>query len=112
LGIKTEVDLARPAKCNNYKEINMNENNTSNKPELTIKSYKIVSNHDNEGTCSVTIETSAHTIIYPRAVVTFGTNQAIAFPVGFQIISDDNNVLFNYSLNLQPNTVEETTTAD
>lgn len=90
----------------------MNEYNNIDKHELTIKSYSIKSNHDKEGTYSVEIETSAHTIIYPRAVVTFGTNQAIAFPVGFQIVSDDNNVLFNYSLNLQPNTVEETTTAD
>ena len=79
----------------------MNESNTSNKPELTIKSYKIASNHDNERTYSVTIETSAHTIIYPRAVVTFGTSQVIAFPVGFQVIDDSNNVLFNYALNLQ-----------
>lgn len=79
----------------------MNENNTSNKPELTIKSYKIVSNHDNEGTYSVTIETSAHTITYPRVIVNFGVNQLIAFPVGFQVIDDNINVLFNYTLNLQ-----------
>lgn len=90
----------------------MNENNNTNKPELVIKSYRIESNHDDEGTYSVTIETSAHTIIYPRVIVAFGASQVVAFPVEFQVIGDDNNILFNYSLNLQPNTVEETTTAD
>ena len=81
---------------------NNNINNNSNKPELVIKSYKIESNHDKEGTYSVEIETSVHTIRYPRAVVAFGVNQAIAFPVGVQVITDDGNVLFNYSLNVQP----------
>ena len=80
----------------------MEENNNTNQSNLIIKTYRIESNHDKEGTYTVEIETSAHTIVYPRAVVTFGTNQAIAFPVGFQVINDDNNVLFNYSLNLQP----------
>ena len=81
---------------------NNNINNNSNKPELVIKSYKIESNHDKEGTYAIEIETSAHTIRYPRAVVAFGINQAIAFPVGVQVITDDGNVLFNYSLNIQP----------
>lgn len=86
----------------------MNENNNTNKIDLVVKSYKIESNHDKEGTYSVEINTSAHTIIYPRAIVVFGTNQTIAFPVGFQIIGDDNSVLFNYSLNLQPEQPKET----
>lgn len=81
---------------------NNNINNSSNKPELKIKSYKIESNHDEENTYSIEIETSAHTIVYPRAVVAFGINQAIAFPVGVQIIDDENKVMFNYSLNVQP----------
>lgn len=85
----------------------MNEYNNIDKHELTIKSYSIKSNHDKEGTYSVEIETSAHAIIYPRAVVTFGTNQLISFPVGFQVIDDDNNVLFNYSLNIQQEQTEE-----
>ena len=85
----------------------MNEYNNIDKHKLTIKSYSIESNHDKEGTYSVKIETSAHTIIYPRAVVTFGTNQLISFPVGFQVIDDDNNVLFNYSLNLSQEQSEE-----
>lgn len=80
----------------------MSENNGANKPEITIKSYKIESNHDKEGTYSVEIETSAHAIRYPRTVVAFGVNQTIAFPVGIQVIADDGNVLFNYSLNIQP----------
>lgn len=74
---------------------------------LTIKAYRIESNHDKEGTYSVEIETSAHTIRYPRAVVAFGINQAIAFPVGVQVIADDGNVLFNYSLNIQPEQSEQ-----
>lgn len=85
----------------------MNEYNNTDKHGLTIKSYIIKSNHDKEGTYSVEIETSAHTIIYPRAVVTFGTNQMISFPVSFEVIADDNNVLFNYSLNLKQEQTEE-----
>ena len=85
----------------------MNENNNTNQPNLVIKSFKIESNHDNEGTYSVAIETSAHTIMYPRVIVTFGASQVIAFPVGFQVVDDDNNVLFTYSLNLQQKQPEE-----
>ena len=73
-----------------------------NQSNLTIKTYRIESNHDKEGTYSVEIETSAHTVKYPRAIVAFGINQAIAFPVGIQVLMDDGNVLFNYSLNVQP----------
>ena len=86
---------------------NNNVSNNSNKPELAIKSYKIESNHDKEGTYSVEIETSAHTIRYPRAIVAFGVSQAIAFPVGIQVITDDGNVLFNYSLNIQSEQSEQ-----
>lgn len=108
--MKTEMDLVRPGRC---KGENMNENNninnSLNKPELKIKSYKIESNHGDENTYSVEIETSAHTIVYPRAIVAFGINQAIAFPVGIQIIDDENNVMFNYSLNIQSEQSEEVT---
>lgn len=85
----------------------MNENNGTNKPEITIKSYKIESNHDKEGTYSIEINTSAHTIVYPRAVINFGINQAIAFPVGIHVLNDDNNVLFNYTLNIDNSSQEE-----
>ena len=85
----------------------MSENNNTNQPNLAIKSFKIESNHDNEETYSVAIETSAHTIMYPRVIVTFGASQVIAFPVGFQVVDDDNNVLFTYSLNLQQKQPEE-----
>jgi hypothetical protein len=85
----------------------MNENNNAIKRDIAINSYKIESNHDEEGTYSVEINTSAHTIIYPKAIVTFGVNKAIAFPVGFQIEDDDDNVLFNYSLNLQQEQQDE-----
>lgn len=85
----------------------MNDNNNANRSELTVKSYKIESNRDNDGTYSVEIETSAHTIVYPKAIVTFGANQAICFPVGFRIVDDKSNVLFNYSLDLRPEDSEE-----
>ena len=86
----------------------MNENNDTNKLELTIKSYKIESNHDKDGTYSIEISTSAHTIKYPRAIVAFGANQLIAFPVGFQVLDDNGNVLLNYTLNLdKPNQEEQ-----
>ena len=94
---------------------NNNVSNNSSKPELAIKSYKIEFNHDKEGTYSVEIETSAHTIKYPRAIVAFGVSQAIAFPVGIQVITDEDNVLFNYSLNIQseqPGQPDETTTSN
>jgi len=89
----------------------MNENNNTNKSNVVIKSYRIESNHDEEGTYSVEINTSAHTVIYPRAIVAFGISQAIIFPIGVQVTDDNNNVLFNFSLNLQqdqPETPQQT----
>lgn len=85
----------------------MNENNNAIKRDIAIKSYKIEYNHDEEGTYSVEINTSAHTIVYPKAIIAFGANQAIAFPVGFQILDDADSVLFNYSLNLQQEQQDE-----
>ena len=86
----------------------MDENNNTNKSNnIVIKSYRIESNHDEEGTYSVEINTSAHTVIYPRAIVAFGISQAIIFPIGVQVIDDNNNVLFDFSLNLQQEQAEE-----
>ena len=85
----------------------MKENNNTEKSELMIKSYKIESNHDKEGTYSVEINTSAHTIVYQRVHVLFAINQAITFPIGFQVVDNDDNVLFNYSLNLQQNQLKD-----
>ena len=76
----------------------MNEN--KNTPELVVQSYKIESNRDESGTYSIEIETSAHTIVYPKAKVVFGSNQAISFPLGIQILDRNGNVQFNYNLEL------------
>jgi len=76
----------------------MNEN--KNTPELVVQSYKIESNRDESGTYSIEIETSAHTIVYPKAKVVFGSNQAISFPFGIQILDRNGNVQFNYNLEL------------
>ena len=82
----------------------MNENNiNTTQPDLKVISYKIVSNKDKENTYSIEIETSVHTIVYPKANVVFGATQAIAFPVGIQVLNNEDNILFNYALNLQQN---------
>jgi len=78
----------------------MNENNNAKQPELSIKSLKISSNRDGSNTYSVEIETSAHTIVYPKTYITFMSNQSIAFPVEVRVLDEDNNALFNYALNL------------
>ena len=82
----------------------MNENNTNTaQADLKVVSYKIVSNKDKENTYSIEIETSAHTIVYPKANIVFGVTQAVAFPVAIQVLNNEDNILFNYSLNLQQN---------
>ena len=82
----------------------MNDNTNKNQPELKIVSMNISSNRDKEETYSIEIQTSAHTIVYPRVNIKFGANQAIVFPVEYQVMDDKNNILFNYALNLdKPN---------
>lgn len=82
----------------------MNDNNTNTtQTDLKVISYKITSNRDKENTYSVEIGTSAHTIVYPKANVVFGVTQAIAFPVEIQVLNNEDNILFNYTLNLQQN---------
>ena len=81
-------------------------------PGLEVKSYKISSNRDNSGTYSVEIETSAHTIVYPKVKVFFGVNQSIAFPVSFHVLDDNGNNLFNYSLDIQNSKTVEAETEE
>lgn len=77
------------------------ENKTTQSPinqELIVYSYRVTANNDDKNTYTIEIKTSAHTIIYPKALVSFGANQAIAFPVNIQVLDNNGNALFNYGL--------------
>lgn len=74
------------------------KSDVNNSKNDNINSYEIVSN--NNGTYKVSIETDARTLVYPRAFVTFGANESIAFPVRIQVLDKDDEPVLDFGLNI------------